>query len=187
MTRNTRTPAIEPQPLRFSAQERAVVYEARQILLRHLNQNPVLTSWQAVLDYCALTIRGDVERFHVLYLDRKNRIIADELLSTGTVDHVPVYPREVVKRALLLVLRRKEVRRRFVYEAFVERWIEREERATGAWNHRWQSGMSVLTGETGAGKSMKERERKLAVEDRLNQVEMSLKQAKLKTKTLREE
>jgi DNA repair protein RadC len=51
---------------------------------------------------CALTVRGPVERFHVLYLDRKNRIISDELLSTGTVDHVPVYPREVIKRALML-------------------------------------------------------------------------------------
>ncbi len=38
----------------------------------------------------------------MLYLDRKNRIISDELLSTGTVDHVPVYPREVIKRALML-------------------------------------------------------------------------------------
>ena len=102
MTRHLRKPASDPQPLRFSAQEQAVVYEARQILLRHLNQNPVLSSWQAVLDYCALTIRGEVERFHVLYLDRKNRIISDELLSTGTVDHVPVYPREVIKRALML-------------------------------------------------------------------------------------
>ena len=44
MTRNTRTPAIEAQPLQFSAQEQAGVYEARQILLRHLNQNPVLIS-----------------------------------------------------------------------------------------------------------------------------------------------
>ena len=102
MTRNTRTPAIEPQPLRFSAQEQAVVYEARQILLRHLNQNPVLSSWQSVLDYCALTIRGDVERFHALYLDRRNRLISDECLAIGTVDHVPVYPREVAKRALEL-------------------------------------------------------------------------------------
>ncbi|WP_118138270.1 DNA repair protein RadC [Oceanicella sp. SM1341] len=102
MTRNTRTPAIEAQPHRFSAQEQAVVYEARQILLRHLNQNPVLTSWQAVLDYCALTIRGDVERFHVLYLDRRNRLISDECLAIGTVDHVPVYPREVLRRCLAL-------------------------------------------------------------------------------------
>ncbi|MEO8245408.1 MAG: DNA repair protein RadC, partial [bacterium] len=48
------------------------------------------------------TVRGPVEHFHVLYLDRKNRVISDELLSVGTVDHVPVYPREVIKRALLL-------------------------------------------------------------------------------------
>ena len=47
-------------------------------------------------------MRGPIEGFHVLYLDRKNRIISDELLSTGTVDHVPVYPREVIKRALML-------------------------------------------------------------------------------------
>ena len=49
-----------------------------------------------------MAVRGPVEQFHVLYLDRKNRIISDELLSTGTVDHVPVYPREVIKRALML-------------------------------------------------------------------------------------
>jgi DNA repair protein RadC len=102
MTRHHRELTIEPQPLRFSAQEQAVVYEARQILLRHLNQNPVLSSWQAVLDYCAITIRGEVERFHVLYLDRKNRLISDECLAIGTVDHVPVYPREVLRRSLAL-------------------------------------------------------------------------------------
>lgn len=102
MTRHMRKPAIDPQPRRFSAQEQAVVYEARQILLRHLNQNPVLSSWQAVLDYCALTIRGEVERFHVLYLDRKNRLISDECLAIGTIDHVPVYPREVLRRSLAL-------------------------------------------------------------------------------------
>jgi len=102
MTRHHRKLAIDPQPPRFSAQEQAVVYEARQILLRHLNQNPVLSSWQALLDYCALAIRGEVERFHVLYLDRKNRLISDECLSVGTVDHVPVYPREVMRRCLAL-------------------------------------------------------------------------------------
>lgn len=102
MTRHMRKPAIDPQPILFSAQEQAVVYEARQILLRHLNQNPVLSSWQAVLDYCTLTIRGEVERFHVLYLDRKNRLISDECLAIGTIDHVPVYPREVLRRSLAL-------------------------------------------------------------------------------------
>lgn len=102
MTRRMRKLGIDPQPCQFSAQEQAIVYEARQILLRHLNQNPVLSTWQAVLDYCALTIRGDVERFHVLYLDRKNRLISDECLAIGTVDHAPVYSREVLRRSLVL-------------------------------------------------------------------------------------
>jgi len=83
-------------------QEETVILEAREILGRYLNQNPVLGSWQAVRDYCALTVRGEVERFHVLYLDRRNRVISDEQLSVGTADHVPVYPREIIKRALML-------------------------------------------------------------------------------------
>lgn len=83
----------------LTAQEQATVFAAREILARHINRNPVLTSWQAVMDYCALAVCGEVERFHVLYLDRKNRLISDERLGVGTVDHVPVYPREVVRRA----------------------------------------------------------------------------------------
>ncbi|MBU4527400.1 MAG: hypothetical protein KUA37_08200 [Desulfomicrobium sp.] len=102
MTGHLKTFGVEPQSAPLSAEEQVIIYEARQILLRHLNQNPVLSSWQAVLDYCALTIRGEVERFHVLYLDRKNRIVSDECLSIGTVNHVPVYPREVFKRGLEL-------------------------------------------------------------------------------------
>ena len=86
----------------MTPQEETIVLEARDILGRYLSQNPVIGSWQALMDYCALTVRGPIERFHVLYLDRKNRVISDELLSTGTVDHVPVYPREVIKRALIL-------------------------------------------------------------------------------------
>lgn len=86
----------------MTEQEQAVVVEAREILARYINRNPVLTSWQAVLDYCALSVRGDVERLHVLFLDRGNRLIADEQVAIGTVDHVPIYPREVVKRALEL-------------------------------------------------------------------------------------
>lgn len=74
----------------MTPQEETVILEARDILGRYLSQNPVISSWQAVRDYCALTVRGPVERFHVLYLDRKNRIISDELLSTGTVDHGPL-------------------------------------------------------------------------------------------------
>ena len=69
---------------------------------RILNQH-VISSWDAVLDYCHTTMaHRDTEQFRVLYLDRKNALVADEAQSQGTVDHVPVYPREVVKRALEL-------------------------------------------------------------------------------------
>jgi DNA repair protein RadC len=62
---------------------------------------PALTSWQALLDYCAAAMaRSRTEEFRVLFLDRKNVLIADEVQSSGTVDHTPVYPREIVKRAL---------------------------------------------------------------------------------------
>ena len=64
-------------------------------------QRPIVSSWGALLDYCHTTMaHRDTEQFRVLYLDRKNVVIADEEQARGTVDHVPVYPREVVKRAL---------------------------------------------------------------------------------------
>ncbi|PYG29168.1 DNA repair protein RadC [Pelagimonas varians] len=63
----------------------------------------VVSSWDALLDYCQTAMaHGEIEQFRVLYLDRKNVLIADEAQAKGTVDHVPVYPREVVKRALEL-------------------------------------------------------------------------------------
>lgn len=63
----------------------------------------VLSSWDALLDYCQTAMaHRDREHFRVLYLDRKNVLIADEGQGQGTVDHVPVYPREVVKRGLEL-------------------------------------------------------------------------------------
>ncbi|PTX57789.1 DNA repair protein RadC [Litoreibacter ponti] len=63
----------------------------------------VLSSWDALLDYCRTKMAHmEREQFRVLFLDRRNRLMADEALQTGTVDHVPVYPREVVKRALEL-------------------------------------------------------------------------------------
>ncbi len=61
----------------------------------------VIASWSALLDYChAAMARQRTEQFRILFLDRKNRLIADELQGRGTIDHTPVYPREVVKRAL---------------------------------------------------------------------------------------
>ncbi len=63
----------------------------------------VISSWAAILDYCHTTMaHRETEQFRVLYLDRKNTLIADEEQARGTVDHVPVYPREVAKRALEL-------------------------------------------------------------------------------------
>jgi DNA repair protein RadC len=63
----------------------------------------VLSSWDALLDYCHTSMaHRETEQFRVLFLDRKNTVIADEEQAKGTVDHVPVYPREVAKRALEL-------------------------------------------------------------------------------------
>ena len=62
---------------------------------------PVLSSWSALLDYCRSAMQFEVtEQFRVLFLDRKNRLIADEVLGQGTVNRAPVYPREILKRAL---------------------------------------------------------------------------------------
>lgn len=64
---------------------------------------PALSSWTALLDYCTAAMARVVnEEFRVLFLDRKNVLIADEVQNRGTVDHTPVYPREIVKRALEL-------------------------------------------------------------------------------------
>ena len=64
---------------------------------------PVLGSWQALLDYCHTAMaHAETEQFRLLYLDRKNNLIADEEQARGTVDHVPVYPREILRRALEL-------------------------------------------------------------------------------------
>ena len=66
-------------------------------------KKPVLSSWQALMDYCRASMAYETtERFRILYLNRKNVLIADEVQQKGTVDHTPVYPREVVKRALEL-------------------------------------------------------------------------------------
>ncbi len=85
-------------------QELKIVEAAAHRLARaRILGKPILSSWQALLDYCQSTMaHRETEQFRVLYLDRKNTLIGDELLAKGTVDHVPVYPREIVKRALQL-------------------------------------------------------------------------------------
>ena len=81
-----------------------IVQEAALRLARQeTREGPILSSWDKVLNYLRIALAEEkVERFHLLFLDRKNRLIADEEQQRGTVDHTPVYPREVVKRALEL-------------------------------------------------------------------------------------
>jgi len=81
-----------------------VVHAAASRLARdQVKQRPVLSSWSHVLDYCRMAQAfADKEQFRVLFLDKRNKLIADEVQQVGTVDHTPVYPREVVKRALEL-------------------------------------------------------------------------------------
>lgn len=64
---------------------------------------PILSSWNQLIDYCRMQMAYEsIEQFRILFLDKKNRLIADEVQQTGTVDHTPVYPREVIKRSLEL-------------------------------------------------------------------------------------
>jgi DNA repair protein RadC len=68
-----------------------------------IRNREVLSSWNKVVDYCRAAMAFEErEQFRILFLDRKNALIADEVQQTGTVDHTPVYPREVIRRALAL-------------------------------------------------------------------------------------
>ena len=68
-----------------------------------LMKRPALNSWQLVLDYLTSAMGFELrEQFRVLYLDKRNNLVADEVLAEGTVDHTPVYPREVLRRAVEL-------------------------------------------------------------------------------------
>ncbi|KJS18721.1 MAG: hypothetical protein VR78_04120 [Hoeflea sp. BRH_c9] len=76
---------------------------AHRMLKGELKDRHVLASWTSVIEYCRAAMAFEArEQFRVLFLDKKNALIADEVQQTGTVDHTPVYPREVVKRALEL-------------------------------------------------------------------------------------
>ena len=85
----------------------AAIKSVREAALRltrfELQQRPVVNSWDKLIDYCnAHVAHHTVEEFHILFLDRKNVLIKHERQQRGTIDHTPVYPREVVKRALEL-------------------------------------------------------------------------------------
>jgi DNA repair protein RadC len=76
---------------------------ARRLAKGAVAKRPVLSSWTSVIDYCRTAMAFmDKEQFRLLFLDKRNVLIADEVQQSGTIDHTPVYPREVVKRALEL-------------------------------------------------------------------------------------
>lgn len=80
---------------------KAAAAAAQWMLREEVVGRPILGSWDRLLDYLHATMAfREKECFRLLFLDRKNRLIADELQQKGTIDHTPVYPREVVKRAL---------------------------------------------------------------------------------------
>jgi DNA repair protein RadC len=100
--------AAEPAQLReFEIDQRTLVMfravreSGRRLAERKVKDMPVLTNWQQLIDYCHAALAHEkTEQFRILFLDRKNVLIADEVQQRGTIDHTPVYPREVVKRAL---------------------------------------------------------------------------------------
>jgi DNA repair protein RadC len=80
-----------------------IAASASRISKGQLQQRTMLSSWNDVIDYCRTSMAfADKEQFRVLFLDKRNQLIADEVQQVGTVDHTPVYPREVIKRSLEL-------------------------------------------------------------------------------------
>jgi len=76
---------------------------ASRLIATEVREKPLLSSWSSVLDYCRAAMAfHEREQFRILFLDKKNRLIRDEVQQEGTVDHTPVYPREVLKRSLEL-------------------------------------------------------------------------------------
>jgi len=82
---------------------KAIAGAAARMIRGEISRRPVLGSWTQVIDYCRAAMAFEPrEQFRILFLDKKNVLIADEVQQSGTVDHTPVYPREVARRALEL-------------------------------------------------------------------------------------
>jgi len=86
------------------AQDLKIIAAASQRMARgEINSREILSSWSKVVDYCRTIMAFEErEQFRILFLDKRNALIADEVQQKGTVDHTPVYPREVIRRALEL-------------------------------------------------------------------------------------
>ncbi|MGY3546588.1 RadC family protein [Bradyrhizobium sp. USDA 4469] len=84
-------------------QLKLIAAAAHRVAKGEVNGRNALSSWNEVIAYCRSSMAfADKEQFRLLFLDKRNQLIADEVQQTGTVDHTPVYPREVIKRALEL-------------------------------------------------------------------------------------
>jgi DNA repair protein RadC len=84
-------------------QLKLIAATANRIAKSEIRRSVALSSWSDVIDYCRSSMAfADKEQFRLLFLDKRNRLIADEVQQVGTIDHTPVYPREVIKRALEL-------------------------------------------------------------------------------------
>jgi DNA repair protein RadC len=84
-------------------QLKLIAAAASRIAKGQLKQRTLLSSWNEVIEYCRASMAfAEKEQFRILFLDKRNQLIADEVQQTGTVDHTPVYPREVIKRTLEL-------------------------------------------------------------------------------------
>jgi DNA repair protein RadC len=76
---------------------------AQRLLKSTIEDKPIIQSWSALMDYCKLRLgRSKIEEFHVLFLNHKHALIADEVMQKGTINHTAVYPREIIKRSLEL-------------------------------------------------------------------------------------
>jgi len=82
---------------------KTVAVAARRLAKNEILDRPVINSWEKLVDYCRITLAHlPREQLHLLFLDRRNAVIAGETQGVGTIDHTPVYPREVARRALEL-------------------------------------------------------------------------------------
>ncbi|MBX2833507.1 MAG: DNA repair protein RadC [Micavibrio sp.] len=80
-----------------------VTATAHRMMKREVMNRPILNSWTRLMDYCTSSMAHETkEHFRILFLNKKNELIADEIQGSGTVDHTPAYPREIMKRALEL-------------------------------------------------------------------------------------
>jgi DNA repair protein RadC len=85
------------------AELKVIEAAAHRLMKTSVIKREALASWSAVLDYCRASMAyAEREQFRIIFLDKKNQLIADEVQGEGTIDHTPVYPREVIKRALEL-------------------------------------------------------------------------------------